>query len=273
MGRICSLLVKHRHFTNNPVVPRKWVELQRCVFEDGIRTPRCFSHSVRNLQVAGVLHQDPAMTGVTSRLNYTGIPPTRISVCVRYGGVSPRLSARSSSRSRSSYYTSLDRLEECPAIPQPFDPIFPTTTLRVLLFSFLAGIFGSRIERVPDVATGARPAVVLAGRPTAVESDRTRLLIQTASSLVLNPRRSSSLCRVGASVTVNSAACALGATSKSPLPLRVAFSGGACDLNDVVLWGRGGLFDFLPHRHGDGFYITGSVGQTTTLLRGAYWLS
>ena len=29
-------------------------------------------------------------------------------------------------------YTSLDRLEECPEIPQPFDPIFPATTLGVL---------------------------------------------------------------------------------------------------------------------------------------------
>jgi hypothetical protein len=27
------------------------------------------------------------------------------------------------------------------------------------------------------------------------------------------------------------------------------FSGRTCDLNEhVVLWGRGGLFDFLPHR-------------------------
>ena len=62
---------------------------------------------------------------------------------------------------------SLDRLEERHAIPQPFDPIFSATTLGELLVSFLAGIFGSRIERVPEVATGARPAVVLAGRPTA----------------------------------------------------------------------------------------------------------
>jgi hypothetical protein len=45
-------------------------------------------------------------------------------------------------------YTSLDRLEECPAIPQPFDPIFPATTLGVLLFSFLAGI--SPVLRVGD---------------------------------------------------------------------------------------------------------------------------
>ena len=43
---------------------------------------------------------------------------------------------------------SLDRLEECPAIPQPFDPIFSATTLGVLLFSFLAGI--SPVLRVGD---------------------------------------------------------------------------------------------------------------------------
>src|SRR5882724_9183713 len=43
---------------------------------------------------------------------------------------------------------SLDRLEECPAIPQSFDPIFPATTLGVLLFSFLAGI--SPVLRVGD---------------------------------------------------------------------------------------------------------------------------
>jgi hypothetical protein len=43
---------------------------------------------------------------------------------------------------------SLDRLEECPAIPQPFDPIFPATTLGELLFSFLAGI--SKVLRVGE---------------------------------------------------------------------------------------------------------------------------
>jgi hypothetical protein len=42
----------------------------------------------------------------------------------------------------------LDRLEERHAIPQSFDPIFPATTLSVLLFSFLAGI--SKVPRVGD---------------------------------------------------------------------------------------------------------------------------
>jgi hypothetical protein len=53
----------------------------------------------------------------------------------------------------------LDRLEECPAIPQPFDPIFPATTLDVLLFSFLAGIspvFGSETMKIKLVLFGIR---------------------------------------------------------------------------------------------------------------------
>jgi len=51
-------------------------------------------------------------------------------------------------KSSSSYSTSLDRLEGCPAIPQPFDPIFPATTLGELLFSFLTGI--SPVLRIGD---------------------------------------------------------------------------------------------------------------------------
>jgi hypothetical protein len=53
----------------------------------------------------------------------------------------------------------LDRLEECPAIPQPFDPIFPATTLDVLLFSFLAGIspvFGLETMKIKLVLFGIR---------------------------------------------------------------------------------------------------------------------
>src|SRR6266852_975155 len=66
------------------------------------------------------------IAGVTSPL-HSKSPHSDTSLCpIR--GVSPRLCARSSS----SYYTSLDRLEECPEIPQPFDPIFPATTLGVL---------------------------------------------------------------------------------------------------------------------------------------------
>ena len=59
------------------------------------------------------------------------------------------------------------------------------------------------------------------------------------------------------------------ASSKSPLPLRVAYFPGALVIltNKWSCGGGGGLFDFLPHRHGDGFYINGRV-EPLALLRG-----
>ena len=51
--------------------------------------------------------------------------------------------------------------------------------------------------------------------------------LYTGSTFVLNPRRSSSFCLRGVSLAGNSAACALGATRRSPLPLSVAYFPGA----------------------------------------------
>ncbi len=65
--------------------------------------------------------------------------------------------------------------------------------------------------------------------PTSIFWERTecKAELYTGSTFVLNPRRSSSFCLRGASLAGNSAACALGATRRSPLPLSVAYFPGA----------------------------------------------
>jgi hypothetical protein len=75
-------------------------------------------------------------------------------------------------------------------------------------------------------------------------------MAQAGSTFVLNPRRSNSFCRRGASVEGNSDACALGATSRSPFTPRMAYLSGwfviRMSTNDTGA-GRG-AFDFFPQR-------------------------
>src|SRR5258708_21853578 len=75
-------------------------------------------------------------------------------------------------------------------------------------------------------------------------------MAQAGSTFVLNPRRSNSFCRRGASVEGNSDACALGATSRSPFTPRMAYLPGwfviRMSTNDTGA--GGGAFDFFPQR-------------------------